>query len=456
MPALIVSGAAAPPAMRILKRPSRSPRISESCTPCRTSAILIGSLLNFLLFGTLVIQVYVHNACFPRDRPAIKWLAPIPVHSSAVPPFDTRAPAPHSLYSLHHDGGLHLRERGGDGAQRERARLTRSRPRRVHSVDEGVGGGRRRKDTIHRPPGPGPSAPRCTCHPARRRPSPLDSADLHQDDGSEGGRASEKPIEHAHSWYAAGFGDLVKFGQPRFSPFYPPLLGSVIALAAQPPVCHPITVPRHGGARSWPCTTTRAQSSFTCVPPATHLSGSDTFISTCYSPTAPPYIFYTPVARRRCRIGHHDRGDDDLLGGGAPDARGVLRLVIETSTFSGGATSLLVVNIYFEHATSIAIIGLALCAGMPTTDYFLCRMMILPGIYANTLLALNNRAAPSRSRAQGRAEQLGLEREARPQRRGADCGRGGRWDARASLDLARDLGDVQNHPYGAGTYTSWR
>jgi hypothetical protein len=61
--------------------------------------------------------------------------------------------------------------------------------------------------------------------------------------------------------------------------------------------------------------------------------------------------------------------------------RGVVRLLIETNTFSA----------------SVAIIGLALLAGVPNTNYWICPSMILPGIYANTLLVLlNNRAALSR------------------------------------------------------------
>jgi len=35
---------------------------------------LIGSLLNFLLYGVLAVQVYVYRLSFPRDRAPIKWL----------------------------------------------------------------------------------------------------------------------------------------------------------------------------------------------------------------------------------------------------------------------------------------------------------------------------------------------------------------------------------------------
>ncbi|KAJ7710423.1 hypothetical protein B0H17DRAFT_914355, partial [Mycena rosella] len=35
---------------------------------------LIGSLLNFFLFGTFLIQVYVYRLCFPKDSLAVKLL----------------------------------------------------------------------------------------------------------------------------------------------------------------------------------------------------------------------------------------------------------------------------------------------------------------------------------------------------------------------------------------------
>ncbi|KAJ7151141.1 hypothetical protein C8R46DRAFT_1304774 [Mycena filopes] len=55
----------------------------------------------------------------------------------------------------------------------------------------------------------------------------------------------------------------------------------------------------------------------------------------------------------------------------------IVRLIIETNTLSA----------------SVAILGLILFAGAPGTNYFVCPTMILPGIYANTLLVtFNNRA----------------------------------------------------------------
>ncbi|KAJ7640082.1 hypothetical protein DFH06DRAFT_630834 [Mycena polygramma] len=103
-----------------------------------TSPQLIGTLLNLWFFGTLFVQVYVYNMCFPKDRPAIKGL----------------------VYTVFLIMAL------------------------------------------------------CTC---------LNMADV-------------------HFWFGSGFGDIVKFGQARFSPFYTPIMGSVIALAVQLFFCYRISV----------------------------------------------------------------------------------------------------------------------------------------------------------------------------------------------------------------------
>ncbi|KAJ7480817.1 hypothetical protein FB451DRAFT_1238503, partial [Mycena latifolia] len=370
-----------------------------------TSATLIGSLLNFFLFGTLVIQVYVYNACFPHDRRAIKWL----VYTVFV----------------------------------------------VMAV--------------------------CTC---------LNAAD-------------------AHYWYAAGFGDLAKFGQARFSPFYTPLMGSVIALVVQLFFCYRISVFR-AGAAWW----SALIAVISLLQAAGGMGGGiKAFIAANeqhdHVRTILVYLWLVGDAVADLMIA----GTMTYLLRQASEpqtqdiVRGVVRLIIETNTFSA----------------SVAIIGLALFAGMPTADYFICPTMILPGIYANTLLVLlNNRAAPSRSRAGARGRPADGEAYVSdgtgtttaegtswgaPNSWGSNAKRAytpdtlpigafvaapnpgaraysqspahghspsgggarivsewddasykdaGRWDAGASLDLERDLGDVQSHPYGAGTYTSWR
>ncbi|KAJ7041430.1 hypothetical protein C8F04DRAFT_1080066 [Mycena alexandri] len=245
-----------------------------------TSAQLIGTLLNFFLFGTLFIQVFVYNACFPKDRAAIKWLVYFVFFTMAL----------------------------------------------------------------------------CTC---------LNAADVHY-------------------WYGSGFGDIVKFGQARFSPFYTPIMGSVIALVVQLFFCYRISVFR-SSATWW--SVLIATISF--LQAAGGMGGGiKAFIASNeqhdQSRTILVYLWLVGDAVADCAIAAtmtylltqaSEPQTQDVV-------RGVVRLIVETNTFSA----------------SVAIIGLALFAGMPGSDYFICPTMILPGIYANTFLVLlNNRAAPSRA-----------------------------------------------------------
>ncbi|KAJ7107930.1 hypothetical protein C8R44DRAFT_986985 [Mycena epipterygia] len=246
-----------------------------------TSATLIGSLLNFFLFGTLVIQVYVYNICFPKDTPTIKRLVHLVFLAMAV----------------------------------------------------------------------------CTC---------LNAAD-------------------AHYWYAAGFGDLAKFSQARFSPFYTPIMGSIIALVVQLFYCYRISLFRSNTV--W----------FTAIIALASLvqavggigGGVKAYIAaneqhdqarTVLVYVCPMWLVGDAVADILIAITMTHL----LAKASDPQTRhlvrGVVRLIIETNTFSA----------------SVALVGLVLFAGLPTADYFICPTMILPGIYANTLLVvLNNRARPS-------------------------------------------------------------
>ncbi|KAK7014413.1 hypothetical protein R3P38DRAFT_2545346 [Favolaschia claudopus] len=247
-----------------------------------TSAQLIGTLLNFFLFGTLFIQVYVYSLCFPKDMLAVKSLVYFVFGTMAV----------------------------------------------------------------------------CTC---------LNAAD-------------------AHYWFASGFGNLAKFGQARFSPFYTPLMGSIIGLAVQLFFCYRISVFR---ARAMWWSGFIALISF--LQAAGGIGGGvKAFITGNeehdHVRTVLVYLWLVGAAVADILIAI-SIPQGTLKKASEPETRdvvhGVVRLIIETNTFSA----------------SVAIIGLALFAGMPNSDYFVCPTMILPGIYANTLLVLlNNRAAPSRTR----------------------------------------------------------
>ncbi|KAJ6461686.1 hypothetical protein C8R45DRAFT_1027720 [Mycena sanguinolenta] len=246
-----------------------------------TSSQLIGTLLNFFLFGTLFIQVYVYNLCFPKDRVAIKYLVYFVFLSMTL----------------------------------------------------------------------------CAC---------LNAAD-------------------ANYWYASGFGDIVKFGQARFSPFYTPIMGSIIALAVQLFFCYRISVFR-SGTMWW----SGLIAVISMVQAAGGVGGGViSFIASNeqhdHIRTVLVYMWLVGDAVADLMIA---ATMTYLLTQAAAEpqtrsvVRGIVRLIIETNTFSA----------------SVAIVGLVLFAGMPGTDYFVCPTMVLPGIYANTLLVLlNNRAAPSRT-----------------------------------------------------------
>ncbi|KAJ7911116.1 hypothetical protein B0H13DRAFT_587176 [Mycena leptocephala] len=245
-----------------------------------TSPQLIATLLNFFLFGTLFIQVYVYHACFPKDRLAIKRL----------------------VYSVFLAMAL------------------------------------------------------CTC---------FNGADVHY-------------------WFGSGFGDIIKLEHAHFAPVYMSIMGSLIALAVQLFFCYRISVFRSGAIR-W--SVIIAVISFLQAVGGMG-AAIKAFISSNqqhdHAQTVLIYLWLVGDAVADLLIA----GTMTQLLTKAPEPqtqdiiRGVVRLLIETNTFSA----------------SVAIIGLALFASMPGTNYWLCPCMILPGIYANTLLVLLNiRAAPTQS-----------------------------------------------------------
>ncbi|KAF7299210.1 hypothetical protein MIND_00869700 [Mycena indigotica] len=248
-----------------------------------TSSQLIGTLLNFWLFGTLFIQVYVYKICFPKDRPAIKALVYFVFFTMLV----------------------------------------------------------------------------CSC---------LNAAD-------------------ANRWFGDGFGNLLEFSKAGFSPFYTPLMGSVIALSVQLFYCYRISVFRE---YKWTVWWAGAIAVVSLLQAAGGMGGGiKAFIESNeqHDQTRTVLVYMWLVGAAVADIMIAGTMTYLLSQASEPHTRdvvqGVIRLIIETNSFSA----------------SVAIIGLALFAGMPTSDYFICPTMILPGIYSNTLLVLlNNRAAPSRAR----------------------------------------------------------
>ncbi|KAJ7910613.1 hypothetical protein B0H13DRAFT_599752 [Mycena leptocephala] len=239
---------------------------------------LIGSLLNFYLFGVLSVQIYVYRICFPKDKASIKYMVYLIFFFMAL----------------------------------------------------------------------------STC---------LNAAD-------------------AYFWYASGFGNLIQFSQAHISPFYTPIMGSVIALMIQLFFCYRIWVIKKsalilsiviavisvvqavgglgGGIKAY-VAANQVHDELRTILVYMWLIGdavADVMIA----------IAMTVLLTQASRENH--RQTNDLV-------KRIVRLIIETNALSA----------------SIAIVGLVLFAGVPGTNYFVCPTMILPGIYANTLLVtFNNRA----------------------------------------------------------------
>ncbi|KAJ6631128.1 hypothetical protein B0H10DRAFT_708496 [Mycena sp. CBHHK59/15] len=243
-----------------------------------TTSQLVGSLLNFYLFGVLSVQVYVYRVCFPKDKASIKCL----------------------VYFIFFFEAL------------------------------------------------------STC---------LNAAD-------------------AAFWYASGFGNIIQFSQAHISPFYTPIMGSIIALMIQLFFCYRIWIIKSsalflsiaiavisliqaiggvgGGIKAY-IAANQDHDEVRTVLVYMWLIGSavaDVLIA----------IAMTVLLTQASRQNH--RQTNDVV-------KRIVRLIVETNALSA----------------SIAILGLILFAGVPGTNYFVCPTMVLPGIYANTLLVtFNNRA----------------------------------------------------------------
>jgi hypothetical protein len=81
-------------------------------------------------------------------------------------------------------------------------------------------------------------------------------------------------------WFAAGFGDILNFAKPRISPFYTPILGSVMALVVQVFFCYRIYIIKP--AARWFCIfiSLVSEDGLRSVPP--RITFSDFFSSSCW------------------------------------------------------------------------------------------------------------------------------------------------------------------------------
>ncbi|KAJ6502947.1 hypothetical protein C8R47DRAFT_219709 [Mycena vitilis] len=249
------------------------------------SPMLIGSLLNFCFYGTLLVQVYIYRLCFPKDPLGVKLLVYFIFIAMTV----------------------------------------------------------------------------CTC---------LNGVDV-------------------QSWYGVYYGQIRGFSARRNSPFYSPIMGSIIAAVVQLFFCYRIIVIKRA---AWPL----------CVFIAIN-SGAQAIGGMGVGIGAFKELYHTRTAGIFMRLWLIPGPIADVLIAVtmtylllrvdvAPRTRDIVKdivtLVLETNMFSA----------------AIAIIGLVLYFAV-FQPYCAAPIFMLPGIYANTLLAtLNNRVVIKRLNADMKSE----------------------------------------------------
>ncbi|KAJ7829039.1 hypothetical protein B0H13DRAFT_2116545 [Mycena leptocephala] len=239
---------------------------------------LIGSLLNYLLYGILAVQVYVYRLSFPNDKASIKWM----------------------VYLIF---------------------LVETVATALNGVD-------------------------------------------------------------MYYWFAAGFGDILNFAKPRISPFYTPILGSVMALVVQVFFCYRIYIIKP--AARWFCIFI---SLISFLQAAGGLGGGiSAYLSAneAHDHNRVIFVYLWLVGEAAADVliaatmtyfllnaSHQQhKQTNDIV-------KRIVRLTVETNGLS----------------TVVAIISIILFYGTPNTTYFICPTMVLAKLYANTLLVtFNNRA----------------------------------------------------------------
>ncbi|KAJ7060865.1 hypothetical protein C8F01DRAFT_176014 [Mycena amicta] len=239
---------------------------------------LIGSLLNFCLYGVLAVQIYVWRLSFPTDKPTIKWMVYL------VFLVETVATA-------------------------------------------------------------------------------LNGYDMYY-------------------WFADGFGDIVRFGKPHVSPFYTPILGSVMALVVQTFFCYRIYIIKRDAW--WFCVFIVLVSLLQAAGGlgggiSAYLSANEehdhnriifVYLWLIDEAVADTLIAITMTYLLLKAGQQQHRQTNDIV-------KRIVRLTVETNSAS----------------TIVAIISLALFFGTPNTTFFIAPTMVLAKLYANTLLVtFNNRA----------------------------------------------------------------
>ncbi|KAJ7762372.1 hypothetical protein DFH07DRAFT_408930 [Mycena maculata] len=247
------------------------------------SPYLVGTLLDFFFFGTLLAQVYVYRVCFPKDRLGIKFL----------------------VYFILLAMTLFIC---------------------LHAAD-------------------------------------------------------------TEYWFGTGFGQIERFADVRNMDIYAPIMGSFIAMLVQIFFCYRIVVIRRA---AWPLAFLIALISMVqCaggmgwgVLEYMDVNATDENLDDLHDRERSIFIHLELIGDTVANVLIAITMTYLLLKADVgPAMRGlvenVVRLVVETNIFSA----------------TIALLSFLLFVGIPDTSYFVCPAVILPGIYANTLLAsLNSRA----------------------------------------------------------------
>ncbi|KAJ7433131.1 hypothetical protein B0H11DRAFT_2122755 [Mycena galericulata] len=195
-------------------------------------------------------------------------------------------------------------------------------------------------------------------------------------------------ISDMYYWFGSGFGDSARLLNLRYSSIYSPILGPLISTPVQLFFCYRIFIIKRS---AWPITVLISMIA----------------MAQCVGGLGGGILARDDKYRARGGVGIVILSYVWLVSGAVADiiiavmmtylvlstaahpstrdvVKDVVTLIIETNSFSA----------------LVAILSLGLFIGSGTTNYFECPIVLLPGIYANTLLAtLNNRAITSNKRA---------------------------------------------------------
>ncbi|KAF7323865.1 hypothetical protein MKEN_00607900 [Mycena kentingensis (nom. inval.)] len=185
-----------------------------------------------------------------------------------------------------------------------------------------------------------------------------------------------------YTWFAAGFGDMIKFMNPLVSPVYTPIFGGFIALIVQSFFCYRIYIIKRA---AWPISVfiflvsiiqaiggmgSGSVALMTANENHDGIRNTLVYMWLIGDAIADVFIAVTMSYLLLSASRQQHKQTNDIV-------RRIVRLTVETNTLS----------------TVTAIVSLILFYGVPNTTYFIGPTMVLAKLYANTLLVtFNNRA----------------------------------------------------------------